>query len=128
VLDGAGFSVKGSGKIINQNGINQYNGSENQTAVSLAEITNVTIENMVITAFGLGIALYNSTHCTLSANKFYSDNQAYTSVVQLTIGLHKMISKILFIMQPICGIQARILLPKIMLAVSWLFLGQIMSF
>lgn len=63
VLNGAGFTLQGSGNFI-----------ENQTAISLTKRTNDTIENLNITGFNIGIALFNSSKCTINDNKIYNNN------------------------------------------------------
>jgi len=74
VFDGAGFTLQGSGNVTDQYGFPQYNGPQNETAISLTGRTKDTIENLNITDFGIGIALYNSSKCIISGNKLYNNN------------------------------------------------------
>jgi parallel beta-helix repeat protein len=59
VVDGAGFTLQG-------NGINWYQG------ITLTNQNNVTIKNLSITQFGLGIDLSNSSGNTISGNSISS--------------------------------------------------------
>lgn len=63
VFNGAGFALQGSGNL-----------AENETAISITERTNITIENLKITGFNVDIELYNSSNCIISGNKIYGSN------------------------------------------------------
>ncbi|MGB8780898.1 MAG: NosD domain-containing protein [Candidatus Bathyarchaeia archaeon] len=61
VLNGAGYTVTGSGKGYDENG------------TTLTNMSNVTVKNMTITNFANGIFLYSSDNSTLSGNTVTND-------------------------------------------------------
>ncbi len=92
VFDGAGFSLHGSGNVTDQHGFNQYIGPEAETAITLTNRINVTIKNIDITGFGVGIALFNSTNCTIASNRLY-ENNGYPGAISLNNSLSNWITQ-----------------------------------
>jgi parallel beta-helix repeat protein len=94
VLNGAGFTIQGSVDIKNHT-LNDQNPDKeplNETAIFLTGRTNVTIKNMGIACFGVGIALVNSLNCTISGNKLYS-NYGYPGAIFLNNSLNNWITQ-----------------------------------
>jgi parallel beta-helix repeat protein len=93
IIDGAGFALHGSGRVIND-GISPllYYGPEKETAVMMNGRSNVTIENLNITGFGIGIALYGCSYCILSDNRFSGIN-GYPGVIYLNNSANNWITK-----------------------------------
>jgi parallel beta-helix repeat protein len=71
IIDGAGFTLQGSG-IVTDDGVSSlfYQGPETEKAIEMNGRSNVTIGNLSITHFGIGVALYDCSFCVISDNRF----------------------------------------------------------
>ena len=70
VLDGAGFTIQGSGSYYMSNFLPPEN--TNTTAISVDKLENITIRDMRITNFGTGIAINGSRNCLVTNNTLYN--------------------------------------------------------
>jgi parallel beta-helix repeat protein len=77
VLDGAGFAILGSDKIIKQGDFNQFSGTKNETAISIKDRTNITIKNVSITGYKIGVEIYKSSSIIVSGCRFNQDDNPF---------------------------------------------------
>jgi len=68
VLDGAGYTVQGTG---------------NGTGIYLSGRSNVTVKNTTVTEFNYGIYLHNSSGCTISGNTANNNSGGFTGGIYL---------------------------------------------
>jgi parallel beta-helix repeat protein len=83
VLDGAGYTLQGSGHATSQNGINESLGPQDQTAISLTLRTKVTIKNFAITNYDIPIALYKASYNTILKNSIIN-TYSYPGAIYLS--------------------------------------------
>jgi parallel beta-helix repeat protein len=75
VFDGAGFKISGSDQIIfTEGGFNEFSGTKNKTAINIEGRANVTIKNVCINGYKVGIGIYKSLFTVISGNIFSQDN------------------------------------------------------
>ena len=82
VIDGSGFWLEGTGV-------------ENETGINLTNRTNITVRNLNITNFGVGIALFNTNGTTIINNNL-TNNTAYPASIYLSNSSNNNVSKNLF--------------------------------
>jgi parallel beta-helix repeat protein len=73
VLDGAMFQILGSDQIIKEGVVNQFSEINNETAIFIKDMMNVTIKNFDIIGYKIGVGIYESTSITVSGCRFNQD-------------------------------------------------------